>query len=185
MARRRYYRTRRVYPKQKWAINVNQHNFGVPAAAASSFSIQGNMLIQNPARNGAAGQTVSAAAQILKCAHVKIKGVVDSGMIQAQSVLLALMYCPEGVTPDLGSTALDNMGNTIFYSHPEWVMAWTRMDYSNAAQKNEFSLSSRIKRNLNPGDTIRLVVYNINTNTGTVTAQVHLSATASYCCRAN
>ena len=185
MPRRRYYRSRRTYPKQKWAINVNQHNFSVPIAGAQCYSIQGNLLIENPARNTTAGATVNTASSILKCAHVKIKGVVDSGMLNGQSILIALMYIPEGITPDAASTALDYMGNTIFYAHPEWILAWTRMDYSNAAQRNEFSLSSRLKRNLNPGDTVRLVVYNINTNTGGATAVVHLTGTASYCVRAN
>lgn len=179
------YRTRRVYPKQKWAINAVQYNFATPAPAASNFTIQSSPLIENPARNTVSGSSVSTASSILKCAHIKIKGVLPLGMIQGQNALITLMYCPEGVNPNLASTSLDNIGSTIFYSHPEWIMAWTRMDYASFSQKNEFSLTTRLKRNLNPGDTIRLIVYNINTSTENNASNINLSATASYCCRNN
>lgn len=180
------YRYRRLrYTKQKWAINTVQLGFNIPAANSNLFSIQSSTIIENPSRNGNAGQSVSAASSILKCAHLKVKGVINTGMIQGQSVLIALMYFPEGINPNANGVSTDLIGGSMFFSHPEWIMGWTRMDYSNVSQKNEFSITSRLKRNLNPGDTIRFVVYNINTNNSENTTQVYITATSSYCCRAN
>lgn len=180
------YRYRRVYPKQKWAINTVQLGFNTPAASSNTFAVQCNTVIENPSRNGNSGQSVSAASSILKCAHIKVKGVINSGMIAGQSVLIALMYFPEGISPAVSTaTSMDFIGGSMFFSHPEWIMGWTRMDYSNVSQKNEFSITSRLKRNLNPGDTIRFVVYNINTNSSENTTLVYVTATSSYCCRAN
>lgn len=179
------YRYKRIYPKQKWAINTIQNDFSVGVASSNNFSISGSTLIENPSRNNTSGQSVNSASSILKCAHIKVKGVITSGMLASQSILISLMYCPEGITPFLNNASLDTIGSTIFYSHPEWIIAWTRMDYSNAAQKNEFYLTSRLKRNLNPGDTIRLIVYNTFTGDSATTAIVKINATSSYCCRAN
>lgn len=86
---------------------------------------------------------------------------------------------------DVQNVAMANQGQTIFYSHPEWLMAWTRMDFTNAAQKNEFSLTTSLKRNLQPGDRIVLVGYNINNTGGAAVGQVVLATTASYCIRNN
>lgn len=178
------YRRIRTYPKQKWSINTVQLGFNAPAVNAASFSVQSASVIENPSRNTTSGQAVSTASAILKCAHIKVKGVFNAGMLAGQSALIALMYCPEGISPNLNNTSTDGLGNTIFYLHPEWLMGWTRMDYSDAAQKNEFTLSSRLKRNLNPGDSVKLVVYNINTSNSAASA-VYITATSSYCCRTN
>lgn len=179
------YRYKRLrYYKQKWSINTVQLTFSVPAASSSTFCVSSAAISENPSRNSVSGQSVSTASSILKCAHIKVKGVFNSGMIQGQSVLMALMYCPEGINPNITGASLNDIGSSIFYTHPEWIIGWTRMDYSDAAQRNEFSLTSRLKRNLNPGDSIRLVVYNINNSTGTASV-VTLAATSSYCCRSN
>jgi hypothetical protein len=179
------YRRLRTYPKQKWAINAVQVGFNAPVVAAACFSVQSTSIVENPARNSVSGAAVSTASSILKCAHIKVKGVFNAGMIAGQSALLALMYCPEGINPNLASTSTDNIGSSIFFAHPEWVMSWTRMDYSDVAQKNEFSITSRLKRNLNPGDSVKLVVYNINTSNSGNASAVYLTATVSYCCRSN
>lgn len=185
MKRTYRYRRLRTYPKQKWSINTVQLGFNAPLVAASSFSVQSGSVVENPSRNGVSGAAVNTPSSILKCSHIKLKGVFNAGMIAGQSALLMLMYCPEGINPNLANTSTDNIGSSIFFAHPEWVMAWNRMDYSDAGQKNEFSLTSRLKRNLNPGDSIRFIVYNINTtNTGNV-SPIYVTATASYCCRAN
>ena len=179
------YRYKRLrYYKQKWAINTVQLNFNAPMTASASFSIDSSVLIENPSRNNSSAQSVNTASSILKCSHIKIKGVFTTGMSLGQSALLALMYCPEGVTPSLTSTSTNSLGNSIFFTHPEWVMSWVRMDFADSSQKNEFYLTSGLKRNLNPGDSIRLILYNIN-NTDTSHGLVQISATASYCCRAN
>ena len=180
------YRYRRLrYTKQKWAINTVQIGFDIPATAVNGFNIYSSLMIENPTRNNGSGQSISAASSILKCAHIKVKGVINTAMIPGQSVLIALMYCPEGVNPNITGGTSTNIGTSIFFSHPEWIMGWTRMDYSNDAQKNEFSITSRLKRNLNPGDSIRFLAYSINTSNNTTAPILYITATSSYCCRAN
>lgn len=185
MARTRYYRSRRVYPKQKWAICTNSQLISIPAAPSQGYSINSNYIIQNPSRNDASAGSVNTPAQILKSGRFKIKGVVSSGMNAKQSVLIAIMYIPEAITPDVQAGALNQMGGSIFYSHPEWVIGWTRMDYTNAAQRNEFSITSKLKRNLNPGDSIRLIVYNVNIDQANAAPAVVVNGTCSYCVRSN
>lgn len=184
MPRRRYYRSRRTFPKPKWSINTNTYVGSAGATNAQCITIADIPLIENPSRNNAAGNPANASAQILKAARIKIKGVILSGMAAGQTCLAAIMYIPENITATAVNTAMGNQGNTIFYCHPEWLMGWTRMDYTNAAQRNEFSITSRLKRNLNPGDKISLVVYNINNTAGGVAA-IDVATTCSYCVRAN
>ena len=160
MPRTRYYRSKRVYPRQKWSINTNTYVGSVGATNAQCFSIAEIPIIENPSRNNQAGNPATTSAQILKAGRVKVKGVILSGMAQGQTCLLAIIYLPEGVSAVAQNAAMNTQGNSIFYTHPEWVMAWTRVDYTNAAQRNEISLTSRLKRNLNPGDKLALVMYN-------------------------
>lgn len=183
MPRRRYF-YRRTKPKQKWSINTNTYVAAVNGANAQCFSITSVPIVSTPSRNNNAGNPVSSATVISKVSHVKIKGVIVSGMTAGQTVLLALMYIPELINTDVQNGAMAAQGQTVFYSHPEWLMAWSRMDYTNAAQKNEFSLTTRLKRNLQPGDKIALVCYNINNSAGAV-GQIDIATTASYCVRTN
>lgn len=67
------------------------------------------------------------------------------------------MFVPQGWgLTDLGS---------IVSEHPEWIMAWSVVDMpvvqanSTLTETNKFSMSSRLKRNLNSGD--RIVFYYI------------------------
>lgn len=185
MARTRYYRSRRVYPKQKWAISTNSQLFTVPGANAQGYSANSNYIVQNPSRNDASGGSVNTPAQILKAGRIKIKGVISTGMNANQSLIIAIMYIPEAITPDVNNSPIAQIGSSIFYSHPEWIMAWTRMDYTNAAQKNEFSMSSKLKRNLNPGDSIRLIAFNVNIDQAAAAPAVVINGTSSYCVRSN
>lgn len=183
--RRRYYRSRRVYPKPKWAICTNQMSFSVTAATATSFTVSSSTIISNPSRNDASGGSVNTASQILKAGRVKFKGVILTGMSAYQSALFSIMYIPEGINPSSVTTPLSSLGSSIFYTHPEWIMGWTRIDYTNAAQKNEVSITSRLKRNLNPGDKIMLIVYNFNNASSGSAQTIDITGTCSYCVRSN
>lgn len=183
--RRRYYRSRRIYPKQKWSINTNQVIVLTGATNVNSYSVASSNIILNPSRTGNTGDSLNVASQILKTARVKFKGIISSAMNAFQSTLIAIMYIPEGINPAIANDNNANIGSSIFYTHPEWIISWTRVDYTNAAQKNEISMTSKLKRNLNPGDSIRLIVYNFNNAAQGQVPSVDVVGTCSYCVRSN
>lgn len=181
---RRYYRSRRTYPKQKWSINLANVASTVPAVQAQTFSVQQVNVVDNPSRTDTAGSAVFASSAILKVSRIRFKGMISSAMQAGQSCIVALMYLPELVSASGTSLAINSIGNSAFYCHPEWILAWTRLDYTNAAQRNEISLYSRLRRNLNPGDKIALVVLNVN-YAATAGAAMDISGTTQYVCKNN
>lgn len=184
MPKTRYYRSKRVYPKQKWSINLTNVASTVPAVNAQTYSVQQINVIDNPSRTDAAGAALFASSAILKISRVKFKGVISSAMQAGQSAIVALMYLPELITVTGNAIAINQIGSMAFYCHPEWIMAWTRIDYTNAAQRNEISLNSRLKRNLNPGDKIALIVVNVN-YANTAGAAMDIAGTLQYVCKNN
>lgn len=189
MARRRYYYRRTIRPKQKWAIN----NVDIRISANSEYTITPpnsaflyQLVVQNGNRvQNSAGQpatSVVSSAQILKTGRFKFKGCF---LVQSPSfsITVFIAYVPEGYGLAEGATS----DQTIFYQHPEWIIAWTRKDYANSSQSNEISLTSRLKRNLNTGDQIIVgaLLNNSTATTQTVSNLALLQGTLSYCCRAN
>lgn len=188
MARRRYYRARRVYPKQKWLpVNNELGMNGSDALPGAAFIITTQPITQNTSRNIDDGGGNVSSATIIKVGRVKIKGVITSSTTTGigMSYIIGIAYIPEGYAISQTANGLGSLGTSFFYKHPEWIMCWTRMDYSNAGQGNEFSLSSRLKRNLNTGD--QLVVFRIavNSNASDPLPVSAIRATISYVCRSN
>ena len=192
MARRRYYRSRRTIPKQKWLTNMC--NISINSVSAQATSIGGGLsylyttdIITNTSNVTATynGATVNGTnASILKTGRWKCKGVIVSGF-EALNYMIGLMYIPEGYTLS-NSTLYEN--GTIIYKHPEWLLCWKRFDYSNAGQSNDFSLSSRLKRNLNSGDKIVMFLLANNSSGSPVNINASTSllrATVTYVCRSN
>ena len=136
-------------------------------------------VITNPSRTRSTGDANNVSAAILKAGRIRFKGVISSSMTAGQSALIFLAYLPELITASFTDRNYAEIGSTLFYSHPEWIMAWTRVDYTNAAQRNEVSLYSRLKRNLNPGDKLSLCVMNINP-TSTAVSQIDIVGTTTY-----
>lgn len=185
MARRRYYyRSRRT--KQKWSYTTVELNNEVAEMQTLRAIEFGMNVIVNPTSTN-----LTSAVPIIKTGRFRVKGMVVpiSGQLPfpvASSFIIALMYIPEGTTfQSSAGTSIDNLTSFVFYKHPEWVMGWTRFDFTNAAQRNEFSITSRLKRNLNRGDSIQLVCITANRNTTTVVPQSRFMATVSYVCRTN
>lgn len=185
MPRRHYYR-RTVRPKQKWAINMVDclvsatTTVSLDAGHAAVFK---STVCKNSTRIENSGAAVVSSAQILKTGMFKFKGVIPNVAANV-NYLIYICYVPEGYP--LENNLRNNDGDDLFYRHPEWVIAWTRKDYTSIEQSNEVTLTSRLKRNLNTGDEIqvRIIFYSpssINLNSGTPL----LRGTASYCCRAN
>lgn len=192
MARRRYYRSRRTIPKQKWLLNMC--NVSVYSNTTQTTSISGGQsylytmdIISNTTNTTQTTNTntiSSSNSTILKTGRWKCKGIIVSGF-EALNYMVGIMYIPEGYT--ITSSGIFESGS-VMYKHPEWVLCWKRFDYSNAGQSNDFSLTSRLKRNLNSGDRIVMFLLannasgsavNINANTSL------LKATVTYVCRTN
>ena len=192
MARRRYYyRTRRTVPKQKWltnmcAVNINSVSGQVTTIGNSYSYIYSTDIIRNTSNKVVSPDTtIYTNATILKTGRWKCKGIISSGF-EAFNYLVGLMYIPEGYTITNTSTTIDYQ--TVIYQHPEWVLCWKRFDYTNAGQSNEFSLSSRLKRNLNSGDRVImfLLINNSSGNPVNIVASTNLlRATVTYVCRSN
>lgn len=187
MARRRYYRSRRVYPKQKWLpVNNELGMNGLEIVAASTFVTTTQPITENSSRNITDGGGNVSSATIIKVGRFRIKGVLSvSSTGIGVSYIIGIAYVPEGYSINQTASDIGNLGNTFFYKHPEWIMCWTRLDYTNASQGNEFSLSSRLKRNLNTGDQIVVFRIAVNSSTNSSTSVSPIRATISYVCRSN
>ncbi len=144
MARRRYFRyyPRRTVAKKKWASNIVNGT-----VSSSGFSL----LAQN------SSQTTSPTPVIVKCGNFKVQGDVmvqtsgSSSSARPVPLVFYILFVPEGV----------GISDSLVTTHPEWIMGWTVIDASiiNSAQGsttsgNRFSITTRLKRNLNSGDSI-------------------------------
>lgn len=186
MARyRRYYRRYVRAAKKKWASNTVELRISSGTIAAESFDGIGQIICQNGDRVAQSATSIKSSAQILKTTRFRFRGVISNNGNSYLSLLYYIAYVPEGASAlFVGTAALTDLGNYGFYSHPEWVMAWGRKDYTNSAQNNEISLTTKLKRNLNSGDSIYFIACWINNSASQVTAYP-ISGTVSYMCCAN
>lgn len=167
---RRYYRPRRtvvVRPKKKWASNMSQFvgaqtstvTVAPSGQAPSTHFYVANELVENKVQAG------SPTPVILKCGNFKVKGdmkldlstTTTGATTQFAGCIAYIIYVPEGVSPSY----------TLAQSHPEWVMAWSpiNIDVSylqpgtpTTQNVEKFSMSSRLKRNLNSGDKVVMLL---------------------------
>lgn len=150
---RRYYRRRTVVraPRKKWGSNINNFNF----VTAGTAQLQGGSvtLVQNSA------STSNPTPVIIKAGNFKVQGdafFITSAQAQVE-LSMYVVYLPEGLNP---TDAAAYQG--LITAHPEWVLAWkfisaNRVGQAGSDQSLSFSLSSRLKRNLNSGDKIVLL----------------------------
>lgn len=157
---RRYYRRRTIVvkPKKKWASNIASSNLSLNINAPQTpTSADGAVLVGNSA------QSSNPTSTIIKAGNFKVQGdcyftSTGSGLVQC---VVYVMYVPQALP--LATTA--DYTNLI-QSHPEWIMAWKLVDLNSTSnQINAFTFSSRLKRNLNSGDTIRLIAVSEGTGT--------------------
>lgn len=144
MARRRWYRRypRVVAAKKKWATNIIQ----------SSVTLSG---VAEICKNSVQSASVSPTPVILKCGNFRVQGdvlfaVTDISSNRPINLNFFLIFCPEGVAAN----------NSLIGNHPEWIIGWKSIDVGiantnqNAQGGTSFSLTTRLKRNLNSGDRI-------------------------------
>lgn len=165
MSRRYKYKPKYSYrPKRKWNSNWNADdiNLNMPDVSTTSSytkAVTNKELIVNPTQT-----LTGASTSIVKVKNVKVQlstsGVPDASNLSVYTMQVAIVFCPEGITPS----------SDLLERHPEWIMAYRMltMDASMTIPIN-FSISSRLSRNLNSGDTIYLTVITRRVSAETVT----------------
>lgn len=160
MARyRRYRRTIVRAPKKKWCSNLVALNMNVSNTGASATEAY---YIQTVANNKT--ETTIPTPVIVKTGNFKIQGDLNfqhSGTVDTTAFTTAtlyIIYLPEGIIPNDYATM-----NNVIQNHPEWIMGWRYlesgvMNPNKWTDSNRFSLSTRLKRNLNSGDSIAAVL---------------------------
>ena len=120
-------------------------------------------------------ETATPTPTIIKAKHFKmsVDTYVNAGATIAIGPIVAyIMYVPQGYTLTT-NTPVD---------HPEWVLTWRTIDTSNSSINTGYhatvSMSSSLSRNLNSGDSIKIVLIANNvssTNTFTLNCIAHFS----------
>lgn len=180
MPRRYYRRTRTVRPKKKWATNITRLigqqsaivNILPKAQAEYTHYLYSSALVTNSATTSIPTPT------ILKCGNFKLKGdlriaySLEGGgtTVTIAGCVAYIVYVPEGY----------DVNAQIVYQHPEWIMAWTPVDMnlvgsnvSTSQDVQKFSISSRLKRNLNSGDRVMLLMDILFAPSSTLVAAVN------------
>lgn len=105
---------------------------------------------------------------IVKCGNFKVQGDV---MVQTASstpsrpvpLVFYILFVPEGV----------GISDSLVTTHPEWIMGWTVIDATiivgggsgtTSTGSNRFSISTRLKRNLNSGDSVVAILQSRDTS---------------------
>lgn len=142
-------RTVVVRPKKRWASIMKMSNSS-PAALTSGTTVKvfQHDLVINSADNA------TPTPIIIKTGNFKLTGTLNTDITEANinklyNVSAYLMYCPQGYSYVDDVSAVTN--------HPEYIMGRTQFRYV-PGQNTTCSLSSRMKRNLNSGDKVCLVV---------------------------
>lgn len=170
----RYYRrryTRVVKPKKKWASNLRDIDIK-HSTTAGNTNKGGYCQVLCVNSNEVTGSTATAPTPtIIKTGNYKVQCDCLFTATAAESpnmeLVLYIMYLPEGVFTDV---QIPSMNYTtlkgIVTKHPEWILAWRQFDSGHFLTQNPMNVervqfSSRLKRNLNSGDSVCAVLLAI------------------------
>lgn len=140
----------------------------------------------NSLGNYAAASDALSAINYYVC-RCRFKGVLPSTSAAGMSYVVYICYIPNAVVVDNGQNPgqITNLRASYFYLHPEYVLAWTRVDYvAGTGDTGEISLYSKIKKRLSPGDRLAVVVLARN-DSGNQAAVSVLNGTFSCYLRTN
>lgn len=166
---RRYYRSKRTYyrryNKKKWTPYNSEVTVSPPAAALNSGYVLENAAnciygASNSLGTYAQASDALSAVNYYAC-RCRFKGVLSTTTGTGVNYIVYLCYIPNAVTVDSGTNPLQdaNLRQAYFYLHPEYILAWTRIDYiSSSGDTGEVNLYSRIKKRISPGDRLAVVV---------------------------
>lgn len=141
----RYYKRRiyrRIYPRKRWATNFITGNTSITAQQGATGGYVFTTLCENSL------QSQVPTPVLLKYGRTKIKGDIrtsDSEKFSDDaSCVCYVVYMPQAYVLD----------PNVITQHPEWILGWTSISCDSG---NTFSISSTLKRNLNSGDSIKLL----------------------------
>nr|WAK45949.1 MAG: capsid protein [Entamoeba-associated CRESS DNA virus 4] len=161
--RRRWY-GRRTFRKKNWSSNIITTSTTITFPANTTYGA-GSALCLNPS------QSVSTVSQPFTIKNIKLSIVSQSDELNVplyvDNLTVAIMYVPQGYTVSY---------NTLS-EHPEWVMAIKFLDdptlvpgTSNGIIK-PFTVSTRLARKLQTGDSVQLCVFGTNNGNSACTAR--------------
>lgn len=153
---RRYYRSRKIYvrPKRKWATRMYNQN-GALTTNTDQQLVHRQFVVVNNSQD-----IDSPTPTIVKCGNPKfsIELALQLSGAGSTDATAFLIFVPELA---LANNADYNACRQFIESHPEYIMAWRRFDgnsYATEISCNTISMSSRLKRNLNTNDQLRLII---------------------------
>lgn len=173
----RRYKSKRTYVrryKKKWTPYNTEITIPQIAALASGNVVESAVPCIYGASNSlgvyAAPSDAISAINYYVC-RPRFKGVIQAPVVAGVSYIIYLCYVPNAAAIDNGQNQLvvANLRQCYFYLHPEYVLAWTRVDYiANTGDTGEVSLYTRIKKRISPGDRLCLVCLARNDTNGNV-----------------
>ena len=168
--RRRYTRTIVRAPKKKWCSNILDINLNTTGTTTTvtppNYDSNYTTLVENKS------ETTSPTPVIIKTGNFKLQAdLYFDGAASGSSVVatLYIAYVPQGWSLTPTSSAASLVAN-----HPEWIMAWRVLESgyvdgnNSLVDSNRFTMSSRLKRNLNSGDSVAAIVIYDNLLAGAV-----------------
>lgn len=161
-------------PRVKWSPHMEAHS--------DELLISGNT--QSVAIAIAANNSDShiPTVPVVQVTRINVQAQLGSGQLPGMDWYAYLMFVPENTT--LASTS---QWLSYIYAHPEYLMARKIVESDNASDNTSVALnmSTRLKRNLNSGDTIYLflVARVIGSVSGSKTLPIH--AEISYYSKVN
>lgn len=156
---RSYYRRRYTnryyggYKKKNWSSNIITSSTTITFPASSTYGA-GSALCLNPS------QSVATVSQPFTVKNIKlsVSSVASQVAISdaVDNIIVAIVYVPQGYTVTYNTLA----------EHPEWFMAVKYIDNpsleqssANGSQYKPFTVSTRLARKLQTGDSIQLCVF--------------------------
>lgn len=178
---RKYYRSKRTYyrryARKKWTPYNSEVTVPAPASQLAQSYVLENAATcifgsSNSLGTYAAASDALSAVNYYVC-RIRFKGVLSTPLSQTGvNYIVYLCYVPNAATIDTGLNAIQdsNLREAYFYLHPEYVLAWTRLDFQTATgDTGEIRLYSRIKKRISPGDRICLVLLSRNGSSASAT----------------
>nr|QNJ47537.1 capsid protein [Entamoeba-associated CRESS DNA virus 4] len=165
--RRRWY-GRRTFRKKNWSSNLITSSSSITLPATSNYGA-GSALCLNPAQN------VSTVSQPFTVKNIKLSvtaaGATDSTIAGIDNIIVAIVYVPQGYTVTY---------NTIV-EHPEWFMAVKYIDEPSLitdgmSYSKPFTVSTRLARKLQTGDSIQFCVFGQNVSQTNLTVKFKFMA---------
>lgn len=130
-----------MYPRKRWATNFvsAQTNISAPIGSTGGYAFA--TICENSL------QTQVPTPVLLKYGRTKIKGDIRTAVTNlgdSASCACYVVYMPQAYVLD----------PNVINQHPEWILGWTAISCDSGST---FSITSNLKRNLNSGDSIKLL----------------------------